>query len=84
MPTVHRAGGLRFVVFLNDHEPAHVHAFGGGGEAKIDLGRDGAPPRLVWVKGLSRAEAQQAIEEVAREGAKLRAAWMRHHGGTRP
>ena len=74
MPTVHRAGGLRIVVFLNDHEPEHVHAIGSGGEAKIDLGQDGAPPRLVWVKGLSRTDTQFAINEVGREGAKLRAA----------
>ena len=25
-PTVHRAGGLWFVVFLDDHGPPHVHA----------------------------------------------------------
>jgi hypothetical protein len=38
VPTVHRAGGLRFVVFTNDHSPAHVHAIGVGGEARIELG----------------------------------------------
>jgi hypothetical protein len=34
MVTVLRAEGLRVVIFTNDHEPAHVHVFGGG-EAKI-------------------------------------------------
>jgi hypothetical protein len=38
MPTVHRAGNLRFVVFLDDHGPPHVHVFAAGGEAKLLLG----------------------------------------------
>ena len=42
MVTVLRAQGLRVVIFLNDHHPAHVHVFGDG-EAKINLsGPDGA------------------------------------------
>lgn len=42
MVTVHRAHGMTVVIFLNDHEPAHVHVFGDG-HAKINLaGRDGA------------------------------------------
>jgi hypothetical protein len=30
MVTVHRAHGLRVVIFVDDHEPAHVHVFGDG------------------------------------------------------
>jgi hypothetical protein len=36
MVTVLRADGLRVVIYVNDHLPAHVHVFGGG-EAKINL-----------------------------------------------
>ena len=79
MPTVHRAGGLRFVIFTDDHAPAHVHAVVAGGEAKIELGGD--DPRLVWVRGLSRADARFAVAEASRELTKLRAAWGRVHGG---
>jgi hypothetical protein len=64
---------LRFVVFTDDHTPAHVHAIGAGGEAKIELRGDG--PRLVWVKGLSRADTRFAMAEVARQLSNLRAAW---------
>ena len=43
MATVLRVHGLRVVIFVNDHLPAHVHVFGDG-EAKIDLcGADGVP-----------------------------------------
>jgi len=37
MVVIHREAGLRFVIFVNDHQPAHVHVFGDG-EAKVDLG----------------------------------------------
>ena len=41
--TVLRANGLRVVIFVNDHLPAHVHVFGDG-EAKINLlGVHGTP-----------------------------------------
>jgi hypothetical protein len=41
--TVIRSGGFRIVIFVDDHEPAHVHVYGDG-EAKINLvGPDGAP-----------------------------------------
>ena len=29
MPEVWTEGGFTFVIFLNDHEPAHVHVFSG-------------------------------------------------------
>ena len=43
MVTVYRSQGLRAVIFLDDHEPAHVHVFGDG-QAKINLlGKEGKP-----------------------------------------
>jgi len=52
MVTVHRAYGFRFVIFSNDHSPAHVHVCGQGGEAKIVLAGPGGI-RLDWVTGIS-------------------------------
>ena len=37
MPTVFRVGGLRFVVYPNDHPPAHVHVVGPGWVVVVDL-----------------------------------------------
>ena len=37
MPTVLRQDGFEFVIYTNDHEPMHVHAYKGDGEAKIEL-----------------------------------------------
>ena len=81
MPTVHRSHGLRFVIFTDDHRPAHVHAVGSGGEAKIELGGSERAPRLVWAKGLSTADIGRAMGEVVREQTMLLAAWSRIHGG---
>lgn len=35
MITVLRAAGLRFVIYLNDHEPAHLHVYGDGKPGSI-------------------------------------------------
>ncbi|HEV2362797.1 MAG TPA: DUF4160 domain-containing protein [Caulobacteraceae bacterium] len=80
MPTVHRAEGMRFVIFVNDHWPAHVHAIKGSGEAKIALGQGEAAPRLAWARGMRAADIRQAMTEVAKERARLRAAWTAIHG----
>ena len=79
MVTVLRAPGLRVVIYLNDHEPAHVHVIGDG-EAKIALsGPDGAP-RLVWNKGLKRADVRRALAIVVERRDDLIAQWSDIHG----
>jgi hypothetical protein len=80
MVVVHRAHGYRFVIYLSDHEPAHVHLIGGGGEAKVDLmGSDGGP-RLVWVVGIGRADLRRLLSEVRDRQAEFLASWRRLHG----
>jgi hypothetical protein len=46
MPTVLRLGGLRVVVYPNDHRPAHIHVLGRGGEAVFELRCPKGPVRL--------------------------------------
>ncbi len=63
MVTIHRAHGLRFIIFTDDHQPAHVHVFGDG-QAKINLlGLDGWP-ELVWANGMKRSELRRAMAVV--------------------
>lgn len=76
MVTVHRAFGFRFVIFTNDHEPAHVHVFGQGGEAKINLL---SPEGLVWVVGISRADIRRIVEEVRNQRDVLLTEWRNIH-----
>lgn len=37
MPTIYKAGKLRFAILFGDHNPPHVHVFGPGAEAKVSL-----------------------------------------------
>ena len=70
MVTVHRAHGLRVVIFVNDHEPAHVHVFGDG-EAKINLlGAEGVP-ELISAAGMTRADLWRAMRIVKEQQAVL-------------
>ena len=79
MPTVHRGGNLRFVLFLDDHDPPHVHVFSAGGEAKLLLeGRDGRPA-LLWARGMDRGKLRQAMTETLADRSKLLLAWHRLH-----
>ncbi len=78
MVTVLRAHGLRFVIFVDDHEPAHVHVFGDG-QVKVNLiGADGAP-ELVWAVDMKRGDIRRAMQVVAEQQAFLLAKWREIH-----
>jgi Domain of unknown function (DUF4160) len=79
MVTVLRASGLNVVIFLDDHEPAHVHVFGDG-EAKIELVGQDETPRLVWARGMTRAEVRRAMRIVTQHRDALLRRWREIHG----
>jgi hypothetical protein len=79
MVTVLRAHGLRVVIYVNDHDPAHVHVFGDG-EAKINLIGVGGSPMLIWADGMSRGEVSRALRIVTEYQADQLARWEEIHG----
>ncbi len=79
MVTVPRANGLHVVIYLNNHQPAHVHVFGDG-EAKVNLAGSGGAPDLVWADGMTRAEVCRAKRLVAGRQAFLLQPWEDGHG----
>jgi hypothetical protein len=79
MVTVLRAQGIRIIIFVNDHEPAHVHAFGDG-QAKINLRGAGGAPELVWADGMTRGEVRRAMKIVSENQEALLAKWREIHG----
>ena len=83
MPTVHRAGNLRFMIYLEDHGPPHVHVFSAGAEAKVFLGPPNGRPALEWMRGFDRAGLNRVFKEVAVRQAKLLAAWRQIHGAAK-
>ena len=79
MVVVHRAHGYRFVIYTNDHQPAHVHITGPG-QAKINLlGPDGAP-ELVSSIGIKRSDMRRLFAEVVERRDEFLRAWERIHG----
>lgn len=79
MPTVHRAGDLRFVIFLDDHGPPHVHVFSAGGEAKLLLEGSDGRPALLWARGMDRGRLRLAMTGTLAHRGKLLLAWRRLH-----
>lgn len=79
MVVVHRAHGLRFVIYPDDHEPAHVHVYGDG-EARIAIiGADGMPVMLSAI-GMTRRVKRRAMDEVLLHQQRLLEEWRRIHG----
>lgn len=79
MVTIHRAHGLRIVIFSDDHEPAHVHVFGDG-HAKINLAGGGGAPELVWAADMKRNEVRRAMAIVTEHREAFLARWRDIHG----
>jgi hypothetical protein len=67
------------VIFLNDHQPAHVHVFGVG-EAKINLAGPKGMPELVMAHGMSRADIRLAMQIVTERRDALFKHWEMIHG----
>jgi len=80
MPTNLRFGGLRVVIYTNDHPPPHVHVIGPGADARIALGGEGERPALITNEGLSRRELERALAEIGRNRVLLLQRWREIHG----
>ena len=68
-----------FMIYVDDHEPAHVHVKDGG-EAKVNLlGPDGRP-EMVRVEGMTRALERRILRETWEHQAMLLRRWSDLHG----
>lgn len=67
------------MIFVDDHEPAHVHVFGDG-HAKINLRSAQGDPELVWAMGMKRSEIRQAMRLVLANNDFLKTRWRDIHG----
>lgn len=79
MVTIHRAHGLRVIIFTDDHEPAHVHVFGDG-QAKINLVGPNGNPSLVWAEGMKANDLRRAMRLVRDQQQQFLARWREIHG----
>ena len=79
MVTIHRAHGLRVIIFTDDHEPAHVHVFGDS-QAKINLVGPDEAPALVWAEGMNANDLRRAMRLVRDQQGEFLAKWRAIHG----
>jgi Domain of unknown function (DUF4160) len=79
MTALPRLPGLRFVIFLDDHQRAHVHVFGEG-QIKVNLFGEDKTAEPVWVDGMSRSDVRRAMAAVGEHREALITRWKEIHG----
>lgn len=79
MVTIFRESGLSFVIFIDDHDPPHVHVFGDG-IAKIELGTTKDDVRVVDVERMKTGDIRKAKRIVAERHDELLMKWEEFHG----
>lgn len=80
MPTVLRIGGLRVVIYPNDHRPPHVHVIGTESEAVFILDCPAGPPTLRGSYGFTTAALNRIASALAAALPALCGEWERIHG----
>jgi len=79
MVVVHRAFGLRFIIYIDDHEPAHVHVRGDGEARIILVGLDGKP-ELDYAVGMTGADKRRMMRACLEQQTMLLDRWKDIHG----
>ena len=80
MVTVLRQGGFRIAIYLEDHEPAHVHVYGDG-EVKINLLSQSGRPQVVAHIKMRLGDVRKALRIVTEQQQMLLIKWNEYHGG---
>ena len=70
-PTVLDKRGYRFVIYLNDHPPAHVHVRKAEKDARVRLD----PVEILHNFGFTRRELREIIDRVTEHQGALLAEW---------
>ena len=78
MVVVHRAFGLRFIIYVDDHAPAHVHVRGDG-HAKVDLIGENGKPSFVRVVDMTKADQRRILREIRKQRDMLLRRWSEIH-----
>ncbi len=82
MPTVLRKDGFDFMIYVDDHEPPHVHVFRERGELVVLLGDDQTRPVVRDRHGFSRGDEKRALRIIDEYQDFLRRMWEKLHGET--
>jgi hypothetical protein len=81
MGVVLREDGWRVVIYVDDHEPPHVHVkCRGGGEVKTTIPGPGEYVGVLRVRNLPTHEAARAVRLVEQHRELLLHHWEKIHG----
>ncbi len=80
MPTILRLDGLRVMIYVDDHRPAHVHVIAADGEAVFVLNCPDGPPKLRERHGVSLRTVNNMQKELAIHLSVLCPKWRAFHG----
>ena len=75
MVTVLREAGMRFVIYTDDHEPAHTHVYGDG-EARINI----LDLTVLSNRGMKKRDLSVALAIVQANKRLFIEKWERIHG----
>jgi len=80
-----RLGGVRFVIYSNDHPPRHVHGFRGETEAIVDLRRNRTVALAnrddaVRPANAKKSDVMKILKAAAERFDELSALWEGLHG----
>lgn len=75
MPTIFFFRSFRIMIYLNDHEPAHVHCVGPGVEALIEI----ESGKLVKNEGVTARDMKKLIEFISDHEDELMFEWRHYH-----
>ncbi len=81
MPTIWTEAGLDFIIYPNDHSPAHVHVLKAGNEVIINLGDAGTLPSVRSIYRMRTKDVGRALSIVIREQEYFLNRWREIHGG---
>jgi Domain of unknown function (DUF4160) len=80
MPTVLREAGYSFRIYLDDHEPSHLHVVKAGNEAVINLGSETTRPVVRKNYGMCGKDLRKAFIVVNQNQRFFLQEWRRIHG----
>ena len=80
MPTILRVAGLRVVIYVNDHRPAHLHVIGDGCEAVFQVHCREGRVSLRENYGFRRVELTRIENELKHHLDRICREWETIHG----
>lgn len=76
MPTIFKVNKIKFAIYTNDHEPAHVHVMKDGAEVVVEI----MSGKVVRNKGFSKKAVGMIIGEILDNQKTLMIHWENIHG----